>query len=235
MGEVSYSVSEGGRVVVGDLLAKVKPKVVESFNLARFFGRLDTEKLKELNQNFKDTWVNSGELLCLTGGLFPKKICFPMSGNFLGIDEFGNLKIERMEDVEIEVKSPVISRVFKIEPEKIILEFEAVEFKGEGIVEGKAWGSGEIKIINETRDLKSDLRGEILFTNNLTRSFLLKAEVVGITAVVTKENIGPDEINLNLPVLKLDDKSWKGIMKYKGKKINILVNSRVGRLLIVLE
>ncbi|HNZ84671.1 MAG TPA: hypothetical protein PKH59_02290, partial [Candidatus Woesebacteria bacterium] len=71
VGEVSYEVSEGDRVVAGKLLAKVKPKVVESFNFAQFFGKLDGEKLEQLNQSFKNSWVNSGDLLCLTGGLFP--------------------------------------------------------------------------------------------------------------------------------------------------------------------
>jgi len=235
VGEVSYEVSEGDRVVAGKLLARVKPKVVESFNFAQFFGKLDGEKLEQLNQSFKNSWVNSGDLLCLTGGLFPKKICFPMSGSFLEIDEFGNLKIERIEEEEKEIKSPVKGKVSKIEPEKIVLDFEAVELGGEGIVEGKAWGSGEIKVVDDIRELKSCLRGEVLFTHNVSRPFLLKAEVVGITAVVTEGEIKPGEVDLGLPVLRLTGEVWKEAMKFKGKKVNVLVNSRVGRLLIVLE
>lgn len=234
-GEVSYEVNEGEKVAMGRLLARVKPKVVESFNLAQFFGKLGTEKLEQLNQNFKNTWVNSGDLLCLTGGLFPKKICFPMSGNFLEIDEFGNLKIERIEEEEKEIKAPVKSKVSKIEPEKIVLDFEAIEVSGEGIVEGKAWGSGEIKIINDIRELKSSLKGEVLFSHNVDRPFLLKAEVVGVTAIVTDVEVELEEVSLGLPMLKLTKEAWGEVMKYKGKQASVLVNSRVGRLLIVLE
>ncbi|HOR02049.1 MAG TPA: hypothetical protein PKZ92_02210 [Candidatus Woesebacteria bacterium] len=235
IGEVSHEVSEGEKVTVGKLLAWVKPKVVESFSLAQFFGKLSTEKLEQLNQNFKNSWVNSGDLLCLTGGLFPKKICFPMSGNFLEIDEFGNLKIERVEDEEKEIKAPVKSKVSKIEPEKIVLDFEAIEVSGEGIIEGKAWGNGEIKIIDDIRELKSSLKGEVLFSHNIDRPFLLKAEVVGVTAIVTDTEVKSGEIDLGLPMLKLTKETWKEVMRYKGKQASVLVNSRVGRLLIVLE
>ena len=43
------------------------------------------------------------------------------------------------------------------------------------------------------------------------------------------------EIDLGLPMLKLTKETWKEVMRYKGKQASVLVNSRVGRLLIVLE
>ena len=46
---MSYEVSEGDRVVAGKLLARVKPKVVESFNFAQFFGKLDVDKMDSVN------------------------------------------------------------------------------------------------------------------------------------------------------------------------------------------
>jgi len=234
-GEVNFLVKQGDLVIKDQILARLKSKLIESFNFSDFFGKLGQEKLIELNEKFKHTWVNSGELLCLTGGIFPNKICFPMSGNFLEIDEFGNLKIEKIEDKEKEIKSPVDSKVVKTEDDKIVLEFEAQEFIGEGVVEGKSWGNGVVKIVNEMKDLNSSLEGSILFTDNLSKSFLLKAEVVGINAVVTNKSVDIDDIRIELPFLKLDDVSWEELMKHKGEEKSILVNSRVGRLLMVLE
>lgn len=115
------------------------------------------------------------------------------------------------------------------------MDFEAIEVSGEGIIEGKAWGNGEIKIIDDIRELKSSLKGEVLFSHNIDRPFLLKAEVVGVTAIVTDTEVKSGEIDLGLPMLKLTKETWKEVMRYKGKQASVLVNSRVGRLLIVLE
>ncbi len=232
-GEVKFLVKSGEKVKRGQVVARIKGKVVESFNFSSFFGKMGQENLGKLNERFKSTWVNSGDLVCLTGGVFPKKICFPMSGNFLGIDEFGNLKIERLEDGEREILAPVDSKVSKIEDDKIILEFEAKEFKGEGLIEGKSWGRGKIREINEVKDLTSLINGQILFTSNLSRSFLLKAEVVGAAAVVTRVLVA-EEININLPILRVESNDWSELMKVEGEK-SVLVNSRAGRLLVVLE
>lgn len=232
-GEVKFLVKSGEKVKRGQVLARIKGKVIESFNFSSFFGKMGQENLGKLNERFKSTWVNSGDLVCLTGGVFPKKICFPMSGNFLGIDEFGNLKIERLEDGEREILAPVDSKVSKIEKDRIILEFEAKEFKGEGLIEGKSWGRGKIREINEVKDLTSLINGQILFTSNLSRSFLLKAEVVGVVAVVTRVLVA-EEININLPILRVESNDWSELMKVEGEK-SVLVNSRAGRLLVVLE
>lgn len=234
-GEVKFLVNEGEFVSVGKVLAKLKNKTMESFNFSGFFGKLGNDKLVELNEKFKNTWVNSGDLLCLIGGVFPNKICFPMSGNFLEVDEFGTLKIERIDDEEKEIIAPVNSRVVKIDEDKIVLEFEAQEIIGKGIIEGKSWGNGKVVIIDEMKDLNSSISGGVLFTNNLSRQFLLKAEVVGAVAVVINKEVSPDDINTDLPVLGLDDNAWAEMMKHKGEEVSMLINSRVGRLLIVLE
>lgn len=232
-GEVKFLVKVGEKVVRGQVIAKVRPKLIESFNFSGFLGKMSQDNLDKLNERFKNTWVNNGDLICLTGGVFPKKICFPMSGNFLGIDEFGNLKIEKIEDIEKEIVTPVDSKVSKIEDDKIVLEFEAKEFIGEGVIEGKSWGRGLIREINDLKDLSSSIDGGILFTNNLSKTFLLKAEVVGVTAVVTKLQLN-GEININLPVLKIETSDWDELIRVSGER-DILVNSRMGRLLMVLE
>ncbi|MFA5749687.1 MAG: hypothetical protein WC895_00495 [Candidatus Shapirobacteria bacterium] len=225
----------GTIVKSGEKLAMMITKKIESFNFSQFLGKLSADTLVGLNLKFKNNWVNSGELMCLVGGVFPNKICFPMSGNFLEIDEFGNLKIEKVDDKKREVLAPVDSKVIKIEEDKIVLEFGAHEFKGIGLVEGKAWGEGKIKIIDEAKDLNFGLKGSVLFTKNLNKTFLLKAEVIGVMAVVT--NVGDEgEIETELPVLKLEEKEWSELINdFKDKPEKMLVNSRLGRLLLVVE
>lgn len=233
-GEINFLKKIGNLVEKDMVIAKVKNKIVESFNFSGFFGKMSQVKLDELNQKFRNTWVNNGDLICLVGGVFPKKICFPMSGNFLEIDEFGNLKIEKIDDNEKEVRAPVKSKVLKIEDDKLILEFEAREFKGESVIDGKSWGKSNFREINDIRDLNAMSNGEILFTNNLSRIFLLKAEVVGVSAVVTTVN-SSDDLGVDLPVLKVDENDWKDLMSFQNQTGDILVNSKLGRLLVVIE
>jgi hypothetical protein len=232
-GEASFLVKTGEKVLEGQILVRVKDKKLNSFDFSGFLGKISPQKLLDLNEKFTNNWVNTGELICMTGGIFPNKICFPISGNFLGLDEFGVLRIEEKDEIEKEILSPVNSKVLKVDKDKISLEFEVYEFKGDGIVGGKVWGRGEIKLINEVKDLNFNLKGSLLFTNNLSKTFLLKAEVVGVTGIVTK--IKQDEILTELPVLFLDEGEWNDLFRSEGKVENFLMNSRVGRLLMVLE
>jgi hypothetical protein len=233
LGNGDFLVKTGDVVSEGQVLARVKKEEIKSFDFSGFFGKMNVSKIEELNEKFVDSWVNTGEMLCMTGGIFPSKICFPISGTFLGLDEFGVLRIEEKENKEKEIISPVNGKVLKIEKDKISLGFEVYEFKGEGLVGGKVWGKGEIKVINDVKDLDSNLKDSLLFTGNLSRTFLLKAEVVGVTGIITR--VKRDDISSELPVLFLDDSEWKELFRSEGEVKNFLVNSRVGRLLMVLE
>lgn len=232
-GKGSFLVKVGDEVSEGQVLIRVKKEEVKSFDFSGFFGKMSLQKIEELNEKFVNSWVNNGEMLCMTGGIFPSKICFPMSGTFLGLDEFGVLRIEEKDTQEKEIISPVNGKVLKIEKDKISLGFEVYEFKGEGLVGGKVWGKGEIKVINDVKDLDFKFKNSLLFTDNLSRTFLLKAEVVGVIGIITR--VKQDDILSGLPVLFLDDSEWKELFRSEGEVKNFLVNSRVGRLLMVLE
>jgi hypothetical protein len=215
-------------------IAVVEIRKVESFNYSFIFGKFGGDKLLDLNEKFKESQVNEGDLICTTGGLFSNKICFPISGDFLEVDEFGNLKIETREEKKKDILAPVKSKISKIEEGKMVLDFWAKEFNGEGIVEGKVWGEAEVKMINEVKQLNSELEGKLLFTDNLDPSFLLKAEVVGIVGVVT--NIKSDDLKTKMPVICLKDEDWQELFKnFLKKEYKFLLNSRLGRLLLVIE
>lgn len=225
----------GDKIKENQVVVRVDNKRIESINLSNFFGKFDIEKIAQLNQKLKGVWVNSGELMCLTGGIFPKKICFPMSGNFLEIDEFGHLKIEIKEDNQKEIVAPVDSIVSKVDTDKLVLEFRAREFTGNGLVAGKSWGKGKIEIVNDAKDLNFELKDHVLLTQNLSNRFLLKAEVVGVVGIVTDSEVKEEELTSSLPILKLDKVLWQELLKYRGLNKKMLINSRLERLLLVLE
>ncbi|MDD4937751.1 MAG: hypothetical protein PHX34_01920 [Candidatus Shapirobacteria bacterium] len=216
-------------------IAVTEVKKIESFNFSSIFGKIRNEKLVGLNEKFRKVQVNEGDLICKTGGLFSSnKICFPISGDFLEIDEFGNLKIEIKQNEKKEVLAPVRSKVSKIEEGKIVLDFWAKEFKGEGLVEGKVWGNGEVKLINQFNQLGTQLDYKILFTDNLDSSFLLKAEVVGVVGIVT--SLKNDDLKTKMPVIYLGNEIWQELFKnFSNGEYRFLLNSRLGRLLLVIE
>lgn len=215
-------------------IAVVEIRKIESFNYSFVFGKFGGDKLLDLNEKFKKVWVNEGDLICTTGGFFSNKVCFPISGDFLEVDEFGNLKIEIKEEKSKDILAPVKSKVSKIEGEKMVLDFWAKEFNGEGLVEGKVWGEAEINLINEGKKLNSELEGKLLFTDNLDSSFLLKAEVVGVVGIVT--NLKNNELKTKMPVICLKNDDWQELFKnFLNKEYKFLLNSRLGRLLLVIE
>jgi len=223
-----------GDVVCQDqIVAEVEDLIVRSYNYATIFNGVEKEKLTELDSKFKNELVNQGDLFCIKQGFFGKKICFPQSGKFLEVNEFGSLKIEIDMGDKKEIKAPVKSKVSKIEDEKLVLDFLVTEFNGEGLVEGKAWGDGQLEKINRLDRLGPNLDGKILFTDNLDPTFLLKAEVVGVVGVVTNKKV--DELKIKIPVLFLNDEVWQNLLKFNNQENRFLLNSTMGRLLLVLE
>lgn len=221
------------KVECGDLIAKVEIRKIESFDYSFIFAKLKASKLEELNEKFKKTAVSSGELLCVTGGLFFNKIYFPIDGKFLEIDEFGNLKIEKESSGFKEILAPVKAKVSKVEKGKVVLEFKAKEINGIGLVEGKRWGDAGLMVVNDAEELNSSFEGKILLTENLDDSFLLKAEVVGVVGVVSKSK--KNDFKSRIPILYLEEDAWKILLNDWKKVSRCLINSRVGRLLLVSE
>jgi hypothetical protein len=218
-------------------LAVFNSHVVETFSYSGNLAKMSEEKREELDNFFKEKEVREGEVFYELG-LFKNKICFPLTGICLGFDEFKNLKIERVEDEEKEIFSPIEAKVGKIEDGKLVLEFKAKEYEGQGLNGLKAWGEGEVKIINDIKMLDYEMGEAILFTENLDRAFLLKALVVGANAVVVKdsEEQNVDEVDLEIPVLRLKKEIWDDFMKENlEKQRKILVNAKMDKLLLVLE
>jgi hypothetical protein len=225
----------GDKVDIGQKLAIFNSHVVETFSYSGDLAKMSEKKREELDNFFKEKMVQEGEIFYEIG-IFKNKICFPLTGVCLGFDEFKNLKIEKVEDEEREIFSPIEAKVGKIEDGKLVLEFKAKEYEGQGLNGLKAWGEGEVKIIDEVKFLDYEMDDNILFTTNLNRAFLLKAQVVGVKAVVVKNNDEVKEVDMDVPVLRLEEQIWNEFMKENlGKKKKMLVNAKMDKLLLVLE
>jgi phosphotransferase system IIA component len=228
-------VEVGEKVETGQKLAEFISHLVETFDYSGSLSDLSEQKREELNNFFKDKMVQQGEAFHSVG-IFKNKICFPLSGVCLGFDEFKNLRIEKTEDETREIFSPVDGEVLSLEEGKMTLGFEAKEYEGEGLNELKAWGEGKVEIVDEAKFLDYEMEDRVLFTENLDRSFLLKAQVVGIRSVVIKGNEEIKELDIDVPVLRLSDEIWNEFMKEnKGKEKKMLVNAKMNKLLLVLE
>ena len=232
---VKVLVEVGDKVESGQKLAEFRSHTVETFDYSSNLGGMNEDKREELNNFFKDKVVKEGDVFWNVG-IFKNKICFPLTGLCLGFDEFKNLRIEKVEDERREILSPIEGKVSKIEEGKMVVEFKSREYEGKGLNGLKAWGGGEVKVVDDIKSLNYELEGNVLFTRNISKAFLLKAMVVGVRAVVTTDNEKVDEVDIKMPVLRLEEKVWEEFMKENlGKERKMLVNAKMDKLLLVLE
>ncbi len=233
--KVKLLVKVGDKVNAGDKLAVFNSHKVETFDYSGSLVGMDDKQREELNNFFGKKSVKAGEIF-YGSGIFKNKICFPLTGLCLGFDEFKNLRIEREENEKKEVFAPVKAKVSKTEKEKIVLAFDAKEYEGKGLNGLKAWGEGEIRIIDDIKFLNYEMDKNVFFTKNFNKALLLKADVVGVRAIVVLSDEEIKELDINLPVLRLEERIWNDFMKENlGKSRKMLVNAKMDRLLLVLE
>jgi hypothetical protein len=231
-------VKEGGRVDKGEALLTVGSGVSRRFDFSVIFSRISKENLGKLRESLKDREVVEGEELTGEGHWFPKKIFAPISGKITDIDEFYNLIIEEKGLTDREVLSPVKAMVAKIEKDKLVLEFVSSEHKGKSLVEGKSWGVMFPEVINKLSDMNFKMKGMIVMMPALEPAMLIKAEVMGISGIVTvlgeeSEDVAPN--SAAFPILGLTNKQWEILVSEVAKTSgnSVLLNSSKDRLLIV--
>lgn len=232
-------VKEGDEVQEGDVILTSEKRTIRSFDASIVLSKISKNKLYEFIENWNKKEVKEGELLFEEKGLFSRKFFSFYSGTFIGVDEFYNVCIEESSNGEKkEIYSPVKAKVSKIDEEGVSLEFRAIEFNGEGVVEGKAWGDSYFKEINKISDLNFSLEGKIILTSNSDLSFVTKADVVGVRALVIdkKDKEKFDKIEEYLPILALDTEYMDRLKsEFGNENRRVLLNSKNGRLLFTLE
>jgi hypothetical protein len=217
------------------VLIKWNTKKIKSFSDLSL-QKLGPEVWEKINKDSKGRILSKGELIYQSGTFIKHKVESPIDGLFLGIDEFGNLKIELTEESEGEIKSPINGRVSKKDEDKLVLEFEALEFLGKGLVEGKVWGRSNFKLIKKASELNFKYNGQIILADDLNQVLLSKAEVLGVAAILTdKQNIEIEKFKTDLPIVVLERNDWEEILSLEDVEREILVNSKTGRVLVVVE
>lgn len=232
-------VSEGVKVKKGQLLLTCEEVGVDSYDASWMLSRMSKGKLQELYSSLSDKEFKEGDLLFVDGGLFPKKLYSPCSGKFCGIDEFLNIQFQTVVSKRREIVSPVDSEVLKVEKEKMVLEFESLKYEGVGLVDGKVWGESDLRIRNKLTELTSALNGKIIFSTEPSVAYIIKAEVLGVAGLVVPEPVEMDfkEIEVGFPVMSLERSVWDQLVDNQtdeGER-RILLNSKVGRLLLVVQ
>jgi len=232
-------VKSGTKVVEGEILAKSVLEEIVPINVKKYWdGKNENEKLEILN-NWKDKKWQAGEVILTEGKMFGvKKILAPGEGRILTVDEFGTLMFA-IEGEMREIKSPVAAKLVKGEKDKISLEFKANEYLGKGLVLGKIWAEMDNRCWEKSYEIGCFLAEKIILVGKVDNYFWEKAQAVGVAGVVCQVNENDEEVELgiDIPVLGLEEKEWQ-ILKndLKDKQdVRVLLNSKSGRLLVVLE
>lgn len=229
-------VKKGSRVGGGDVLMEIRQGSVEVIDMSVVLREI---KIGE-EDSFRSTWLNKevaeGDVLIKGSGMFPKTIRFPSSGVLRKIDEFFNFEFWHKSEEVKEVKSPVGAKVSEMGSGKMMLEFEAYEYSGEGLVLGKTWADGPIKCIRRISEMDHTMYGKIVAMEDFNQAMFMKAEVLGVKGVIIiGEVLG--EIRSGLPVLAINMEEWGklDIVNKENSSLKILMNSKLGRLLVVVE
>jgi hypothetical protein len=147
-------------------------------------------------------------------------------------DELYNLYIKVGDDKSYVVSSPVSAKISSIEPEKIVLEFFANEYKGVGLNENSAWGRG-LKKIGVLSDLSFADENKIVLTEKISTELLSKSLVMGVKGLVVLDS-NETKIDCKLPILSVDNIVWNELDKELIKEKDVLLDAGNGRLLLVI-
>lgn len=229
-------VRPGEKVIAGQTVARdviVKERII---NIPGMAG-LSPKEMEEFAVQNNGRTVTEGEILFETNGFFKKKLISPAGGKIVRIDEFRNVHIQSTGEGEREIQSPTQALVESVNSESITLEFEAEEYTGRGLVEGRMWAHEGIKMVERMGELSFSDCNKIILLKKLTPAMLLKAEVVGVNGIVILDE-GEDEknvrINFKLPILAVGADDWKTLLGKAGDKRRAMINTQNGRLLLVI-
>lgn len=229
-------ISEGQEVKADEDILEVTnggEKILDVSDKFRGLSPIDKAKLMEKLPGMK---IVADEIIFKTKGIFSKKIIFPINGEVIKIDEFDNLHFREVFNKVKKISCPVEAVVVKKDEKVVELEFKAIEYEGKGINEGKAWGIKGLGFVGNMMDLSFKDADKILLTESLHRSWLIKAEVVGVKGVVVissnveEEN---DRIDSKLPILAVEKKEWQELRERVDEVKKAMINATNGRLLLV--
>lgn len=229
------SVKKGDKVKMGEVVFEASSdveKIIEFQANLRGLSKLDIEKINEENKGKK---LEAGSVLFDKRGLFSKKIICPESGKFGKIDELLNLHLIVGVDKR-KVVSPIDAIVGDVGEDELKLEFGAFEFLGKGMSGAKGWVDSKAKRIANLTEINASCKKSLILVDKLTATIKLKAEVVGVGAIVVLDQLGSEDVRINfkIPSVAVDEETFNDLQKaIEGKESRLLVNGNSGRLLLV--
>lgn len=197
---------------------------------------LSADIIKEINtvNNQKDLKI--GDVIYESKGWFSKKITSPENGKFGVIDELLNLHLVVGSEKRRGI-SPTEAVVGEITEDELKLEFMAEEYLGRGLNTNKVWVSNGFKKIHNITDINFDCKDRIIIVEKLDETTRLKAEVVGVGAVIVLDENNETEdarINFKIPGLAVSREIYDQLLGQVGQVgVRALVNGNSGRLLLV--
>lgn len=218
----------GDKVEEEEVLGEEKNEISQSLDMSAVLSKLSPTKLAELNSK-NGQYFNEGDLLITESGWFGKKILAPISGKMGGVDEFYNIKFFQGENKIRKIISPVEGKVVKKDNDSLTIEFGAVEINGEGLIAGKTWADGLIRV-EKISDIGTNCVDKVVILENIVPALVVKIEAIGGVGIVVKDA----KISSRLPVLVLEETEFEKIKNIKnGENKRILLNTAGGRLLLV--
>lgn len=230
-------VSPDKKVAEGEELVRLKHEDIKSFDVSMVVGSLTTESRQLINQQWTGKAIKKGEVLFQKGGVFGKKVLASEDGEALGLDEFLNFSYKTSESKKYSLFSPVDANVLVVDDQKISLKFSAYELEGQGIVAQKIWGNGNLAKIDDLNAVTYRLAGRIIFVENISKTLIMKAEVVGVAGLVVIGEMGAASDDVAIPILTMDREVYSAAVNKFGIETDyrMLLNSKVGRLLLVVK
>jgi hypothetical protein len=221
-------VAAGEKVKTGEVIASYKIAEVKQVSISAL------KNSEAVIKQWLGKAISEGEWL-VKGGVFGGAFRMPIGGRIIGLDEFKNLLVASGTGERREIRAPTEMTVNKVEANKIVLEFKAEEFEGEGLVEGKVWGKIEPRLLENIGQIDSRLAGKIIRVRKLEADMVIKAEVVGVVGIISgdfREDL--DNWEVKIPVLSLRDgeRFDRRLEKEEAGMVGYL-NCQKGKLLVV--
>lgn len=229
-------VKKGDKVDFGQVLLEGSIETERVVGMQHQLKNLSAEEIARLNNLNNQKELKEGDVLFEGKGWFSKRILCPESGKFAGIDELLNLHlitgIEKKRSV-----SPTESIVSEVSEDELKLTFGAEEYLGRGLSPARVWVNGGFRLIKNLADINFDCKDRIIMVDRMLDTIRLKAEVVGVGAIIVLDNNMVEEdarINFKIPGLAVTQEVYGELLSQVGNdNVRVLVNGNSGRLLLV--
>ena len=237
-------------VKAGQIIARKTFQKEYTINLVEEFS-ISLAKARKLLLIKPGDEVRAGEVVAVKKsflGMSEERIVSKVTGTFSRYErDTGNLviTIDTKENIE-DIISPVDGTVVMCDNDKIVIGTERDVFIGNKGTGGSA--TGEVYVLegafpktdkdareNEISlyyDLDSQAVGKIVIGGEFARDIIIKSIGMGVVGIIGT-NIHDEDIDylatrkLKVPIIELDNKNIKEIIKWKGKKIYLNSQEKV--------